>query len=102
VFVAGATLASISPISLALQGVVTRAEDYSRATAIYNAFYAMGMLLGPPISSQLFEHFGGAPMLYHLAALWFGFVAFGTIFRRDDPRTVAVLDAMDASASRSL
>lgn len=101
VFVAGATLASISPISLALQGVVTRAEDYSRATAVYNAFYAVGMLLGPPISSRLFQRFGGGAMLVHLAALWFGFVAFSTIFRRDDPRTVAVLEAIDAGASRS-
>ena len=38
VFVAGATLATISPVSLALQGVVTRPVDYSRSNAIYNAF----------------------------------------------------------------
>jgi MFS family permease len=85
VFVAGATLASISPVSLALQGLVVPEEDYSRATAIYNAFYAAGMLLGPPVSSVLFDRWGGAMMLYHLAALWLAFIAFSIAFRRDDP-----------------
>jgi MFS family permease len=85
VFVAGATLASISPVSLALQGLVVDESDYSRATALYNAFYASGMLLGPPISSVLFERWGGAAMLYHLAALWAAFIAFSVVFRRDDP-----------------
>jgi MFS family permease len=84
VFVAGATLASISPLSLALQGLVTR--EYHRATGVFNAFYAAGMVLGPPISSQLFHRYGGGAMLYHLAALWVGFVVFAQVFRRDDPR----------------
>ena len=83
VFVAGATLASISPLSLALQGLVTR--EYHRATGVYNAFYAAGMVLGPPISSQLFHRSGGGLMLYHLAALWAAFVVFAQVFRRDDP-----------------
>jgi MFS family permease len=87
VFVAGATLASISPLSLALQGLVTR--EYHRATGIYNAFYAAGMVLGPPISSQIFHRSGGGPMLYHLAALWAAFVVFAQLFRRDDPRVSA-------------
>ena len=89
VFVAGATLASISPVSLAFQGVVTPRQDYSRANSIYNVFYAAGMLLGPPISSLIFRRFGGATMLYHLAALWLGFVVFATIFAADDPTYVA-------------
>lgn len=83
VFIAGASLASISPLSLALQGLQTR--EYSRATGIYNAFYAAGMLLGPPISSQIYHLHGGGPMLYHLAALWAAFVLFAQVFRRDDP-----------------
>jgi MFS family permease len=83
VFVAGASLASISPVSLALQGVIT--SEYSRATAIYNAFYAAGMLLGPPISSRIFQAEGGAAMLFHLAALWAAFVVFSFVFYRDDP-----------------
>ncbi len=85
VFIAGATLASISPVSLALQGVVTPAHEYSRSNAVYNVFYAAGMLLGPPVSSLVFRSFGGAAMLYHLAALWMGFVAFATVFAADDP-----------------
>jgi predicted MFS family arabinose efflux permease len=99
VFVAGATLASISPLSLALQGLVTR--EYHRATGVFNAFYAAGMVLGPPISSQLFHRYGGGPMLYHLAALWVGFVVFAQVFRRDDPRAAgngaAVANVLPAS-----
>lgn len=83
VFFAGASLASISPLSLALQGLITR--EYGRATGIYNAFYAAGMLLGPPISSQIYHLYGGGPMLYHLAALWAAFILFAQVFRRDDP-----------------
>jgi MFS family permease len=89
VFVAGATLASISPVSLALQGVVAPKQDYSRSNAIYNVFYAAGMLLGPPVSSVVFRVFGGAAMLYHLAGLWMAFVAFATVFAADDPSYVA-------------
>ncbi len=85
VFVAGSTLASISPVSLALQGAVVAPPDYSRANAIYNAFYASGMLLGPIISGAIFSHSGGAPMLLHLSVLWAAFVVFATIFRSDDP-----------------
>lgn len=86
VFVAGATLASISPVSLALQGVVTPKPDLERANAFYNAAYAAGMLVGPPISSVFFTRMGGGAMLVHLAALWAIFVAFTTIFAADDPR----------------
>jgi MFS family permease len=96
VFVAGASLASISPLSLALQGVSVRPIEYSRANAVYNVFYAGGMLLGPPISSRIFQAKGGIPMLYHLAALWVAFVVFSIVFRKDDPRvtgSVAVLNA---------
>ena len=85
VLVAGATLASISPVSLALQGVSLRPEDYGRGTSIYNTFYALGMLFGPKISADIFEHYGGAVMLYHLVALWLGFILFTAIFYRDDP-----------------
>jgi len=86
VFIAGATLASISPVSLALQGVVTAPRDLARANAIYNTFYAAGMLLGPPVASRIYSARGGASMLYHLAALWAVFVIASVVFRRDDPR----------------
>jgi MFS family permease len=85
VFAAGATLASISPVSLAFLGVVTPARDTSRSNAVYNIFYAAGMLAGPPVSSAIFRAFGGAVMLYHLAALWAAFVAFTGLFAADDP-----------------
>ncbi len=85
VFVAGASLAAISPVSLALQGVVTAPIDYGRSNAIYNAFYAAGMLLGPKISSILFARYGGASMLYHLAGLWAAFILFTLVYASDDP-----------------
>jgi MFS family permease len=93
IFVAGATLASISPVSLALQGHVTRPRDYSRANAMYNACYALGMLVGPPISSAVFEDRGGRAMLFHFAALWGCFIAATVVFRRDDPRAAPRPDA---------
>jgi MFS family permease len=85
VFIAGATLASLSPLSIALQGIVVRPRDYSRANSLYNACYAAGMLLGPPISSVIFDKWKGAPMLFHLAALWAAFVVLTIVFASDDP-----------------
>ena len=85
VFVAGASLASISPVSLALQGVLAHPSEYERSTSIYNAFYAAGMLLGPFVSSYLFEKRGGEAMLFSLSLLWTLFVLFAFAFRKDDP-----------------
>jgi MFS family permease len=90
VFIAGASLGSISPVSLALQGAQCSEREYSRATSLYNTFYAAGILLGPPLSSQLFARSGGALMLYHLAALWAAFILFSIVFARDDPRARVV------------
>jgi MFS family permease len=86
VFVAGASLGSISPVSLALQGAQCTQSEYSRATSLYNTFYAAGILLGPPLTSQLFARSGGALMLYHLAVIWAAFIVFSIVFARDDPR----------------
>jgi predicted MFS family arabinose efflux permease len=85
VVVAGATLASMSPISLALQGVIVPPRDYSRSTSLYNVFYAAGMLMGPPASSAIFQRWSGVAMLLHLAAIWFAFVLFSIVFMYDDP-----------------
>lgn len=90
VFVAGATLASISPVSLALLGVVTAPHDYSRSNGFYNACYAAGMLIGPKASSLVFASWGGAAMLFHLAALWLVFVVFTAVYWKDDPAARAV------------
>lgn len=91
VFVAGATFATMSPLSLALQGVVIHPSEYHRSNALYNAFYASGMLVGPLVSSTIFAHYGGGAMLYHLAAMWLGFVVFSVIFRNDDPAAHALI-----------
>jgi MFS family permease len=72
-------------VSLALQGVILAKRELGRANAYYNAAYAAGMLLGPPISSVLFTRFGGASMLLHLAALWGLFVTVSVMFANDDP-----------------
>ncbi|MBX3229484.1 MAG: MFS transporter [Labilithrix sp.] len=85
VFIAGGTLAAISPVSLALQGVIMPRHELERANAFYNAAYAAGMLIGPPISGAIFTRMGGAPMLVHLAGLWAVFVAFTAVFANDDP-----------------
>lgn len=85
VFIGGASLASVSPVSLALQGVVTKPHEYSTANGIYNFFYAFGMVIGPPISSQIVEATSYPSMLYHLAALWAAFVLFTVVFASDDP-----------------
>jgi MFS family permease len=96
VFVAGGTLASISPVSLALQGVVTPRAELGRANAFYNAAYAVGMLVGPPVSSLLFTRWGGAAMLFHLAGLWAVFVGLTLVFAADDPRHGTSLRAQRA------
>ncbi len=86
VTIAGATLATISPVSLALQGHVVPPEELHRANALYNTFYAAGMLVGPPVSGYLFHARGGGAMLFHLAGLWGLFVVFTMVFAADDPR----------------
>ncbi|MFO0549521.1 MAG: MFS transporter [Polyangiaceae bacterium] len=85
-FLAGAALASVSPVSLALQGLVTAERDLPRAGGLYNAAYALGMLLGPPISGELFDRVSGRAMIVQFAVLWIFFVVFTLVFRKDDPR----------------
>ena len=101
VFIGGVTLGSVSVVSLALQGLVVPVRDYARANALYNAFFAAGMLLGPPISSRIFTTTGGQTMLLHLAGLWAAFTLFTLVFRRDDPRAGArtVAPAVDLAAA---
>jgi predicted MFS family arabinose efflux permease len=98
VFCAGGTLAAMSPVSLALQGVATPTRDYARGNSLYNLWYASGILLGPPISGALFEHFGGGIMLTHLALLWASFVVFSMVFAADDPAFVRRREARAALA----
>lgn len=85
VVAAGATFASMSPVALALVGVVIPTAELSRANSIYNTFYAGGMLVGPLASSLIFARWGGPSMLYHLATLWTLLVVFCVVFQQDDP-----------------
>jgi len=85
VFVAGCTLASISPVSLALQGAIVPRRDLGRANGLYNAAYAAGMLIGPPVSSVIFTRLGGGAMLLQLAGIWAAFVVFTLVYASDDP-----------------
>jgi MFS family permease len=89
-FIAGACLASISPVSLALQGIIVPARDLARANAIYNTFFAGGMLLGPTVSGVIYTSKGGAAMLAHLVGIWIAFVLFTIVFFKDDPRARGV------------
>ncbi len=84
-FGSGATFATISPISLALQGVIVSPRDYSRSNSIYNVFYAGGMLIGPSIAGHIADKYGGLPLIWHMGALWVGFVVFTIVFLYDDP-----------------
>jgi len=86
VFVAGASLASVSPVSLALQGLVIPKRDLPRAGGFYNGAYALGMLVGPPISGALFQRVSGSAMVLHFAILWILFVVATVFWRKDDPR----------------
>lgn len=83
--VAGACIPSISPIMLALQGHILPPRDYARANAIYNTFYAVGMLLGPFLSAAVYDASRPA-LLWHMVGLWAAFALFTTVFYRDDPR----------------
>ncbi len=65
--------------------MITPHQDLSRANAVYNVFYAAGMLLGPLASGWIFQSRGGVPMLYHLVGLWSAFIVFTLAFAGDDP-----------------
>nr|WP_153822788.1 MFS transporter [Polyangium spumosum] len=95
VFGTGGSFASMSPVALALTGVIVEPRDYSRANAIYNMFYAAGILTGPLVASRIFQRFGGITMLYHHVAMWAAFVLFTVVFMYDDPAARRKRDAKD-------
>jgi len=99
VFIGGATLASISPVSLALQGVVAKPREYSQANSIYNAFYAVGMLLGPLAAAHIAVNFSNGAMMFHLVALWAVYVVFTMVFASDDPARAKHIAARAARAA---
>jgi MFS family permease len=85
-FFAGGSLASMPPLSLALQGVIAKPSEYAQSNSIFNVFFATGLLLGPLLSGLAFEQWGGEKILYLFAALWGAFVLVSWVFRRDDPK----------------
>jgi len=86
VFIAGASLAALSPVSLGLQGRVLAPRDLQRGGGLYNAAYGLGMCIGPPISGTVFKRIDGDTMILHFAGLWAAFVLATVLWRRDDPR----------------
>jgi MFS family permease len=102
VFLAGASLAAMSPIALALVGFVVPAHQYSRANGIYNLFYASGIFLGPLVSGWIFTRFGGPAMLEHLTALWALFAVFAWVNAGDDPAHARRALAREADRSKVL
>lgn len=96
VFLAGAVLAPVYPLSIALQSLIAEPRDYNRSNALLNVSYALGTLGGPLICGYLYatyskdEHglpspFGGELLFWQLAALWILVFVTTLMFRRDDP-----------------
>lgn len=97
VFIAGASLAALSPVSLGLQGRVLHARDLRRGGGLYNAAYGLGMLMGPPVSGTLFEAASGDVMILHFASLWAAFVVATVLWRSDDPKKLTTPASPPAS-----
>ncbi|MDQ3034402.1 MAG: MFS transporter [Myxococcota bacterium] len=87
VLIGGGCLASIPPLSLALQGAIAKPTEYARSNSIFNVFFATGLLTGPFITGQVSETVGREAILYVFAALWIGMIVLSVIFRKDDPAT---------------
>ncbi|WAS98286.1 MFS transporter [Nannocystis punicea] len=98
VLLAGASLAPIWPMSLALQSLIVDPRDFSRSNALLNGSYGLGTLAGPLVSGYLFKHYGGETMFLHIAVLW-AVALFATLaFRRDDPSFRALAHARARAA----
>ncbi len=96
VFLAGAVLAPVYPLSIALQSLIAHPRDYNRSNALLNVSYALGTLAGPLICGYLYTEyskgpggtkvpFGGELLFWQLAALWALVLVTTLVFRRDDP-----------------
>lgn len=96
VFLAGAALAPVYPLSIALQSLIVRPRDYNRSNALLNVSYALGTLGGPLICGYLYatyskddlglpSPFGGELLFWQLSALWAAVWITTMLFRRDDP-----------------
>jgi len=74
------------PLSLALQGVIAQPAEYPRSNAIFNVFFASGLVIGPLVTGRVFAALGGSAILFLFAGLWVFFVAVSLVFRTEDPR----------------
>ena len=86
IVIAGGAITSMPPLSLALQGVIAKPDEYTRTNSIFNVFFASGLVVGPLLTGRIFHTFGGSAILWLFAALWAGFVVLSLAFRGDDPR----------------
>lgn len=98
VLFAGASLAPIWPMSLALQSLIVDPRDFSRSNALLNGSYGLGTLAGPLVSGFLFKHYGGETMFLHIAVLWALALLATLAFRRDDPSFRAIAHARARAA----
>lgn len=98
VLLAGASLAPIWPLSLALQSLIVDPRDFSRSNALLNGSYGLGTLMGPLVSGYLFKYYGGEVMFLHIAVLWAFALAATVGFRRDDPSFRAIARARAQAA----
>lgn len=96
VFFAGAVLAPVYPLSIALQSVIAEPRDYNRSNALLNVSYGLGTLLGPLVCGHLYLKYktaadgsisplGGEMLFWQLAVLWLVVLLVSSVFRRDDP-----------------
>ena len=84
--VAGGAISSMPPLSLALQGVISTPAEYPRSNAIFNVFFATGLVVGPLVTGHVFARHGGPAIVVLFAGVWAAFAAFSLVFRNDDPR----------------
>jgi len=79
-FVVGGTLATLSPLSLLIQVNTNSQALLPRANALYNAHYAVGMLLGPLLLLLLIGHTDTAVVVMTMGCLWVVHAAFVLLF----------------------
>lgn len=85
VLIGGGSLASIPPLSLALQGAIAAPSEYARSNSIFNVFFATGLLSGPYLTGRVAEAFGRESILWLFAGLWTALIVLTLVFRGDDP-----------------
>jgi len=87
IVIAGGAITAMPPLSLALQGVIAKPDEYTRTNSIFNVFFASGLVVGPFLTGRVFHAFGGSAILWLFAGLWAVFIVLSAVFRRDDPKT---------------